>query len=296
MGNYDKLYEYIKNNLKNENVGLRDKLLELYRLYSMTEIENFKDFKESPKNFSSFLSENTDMLEEYSSEDLASLIMGFVEIKKTLNGQINSLYIHRTQKCFTDIIKDLMNKKSYRVLDVGSGVVGYSSILLGQTFDKVDLMEDYLWPSDECFKKLNVNTHREYFNKNTNIMDFDVVVGRLPCSAIDSIVYLCKKYNKKYFIEMCSCKIPSLNEFYNRWLINGGESSLPKKWNESGRFSSVGDRLNSSKDMQSWNKMLPEIDENIRFSGNYAFNIGESKKDIEMVIASHKRHEEKTPI
>ena len=49
----------------------------------------------------------------------------------------------------------------------------------------------------------------------SDISDYDIVVGRAPCTAIVPIVTLCKEANKPYIILLCDCDLkPELRTLY----------------------------------------------------------------------------------
>lgn len=207
--------------------------------------------------------------------------------KRLLQGQICSEITSAEQQCFVDIVDKIAPKRKAKILDVGPGVVAHSSILLGQDKYNVRAMDKYFWLSDKCLEKLNVDAVSKYLTKDIPVDDYDMVVGRLPCSAIDTIVYLCSKYNKPYFIKTCDCEIPPLDYFYKKWNI---DKSLPIKkqpeWVESvsGKFCSLETPVVvSSDDWFSWEKLLPELDKDICFCESYAYNVG-SKCDIPKLI------------
>lgn len=282
--------EYVINNF-NTDKSFQDKIFGLYREYTKLYVSNFENFKNSPKSFweffvtySDFLLRNTSgITEEY-------LFRNGLAMKRMLEGQISSKLVDEEQRSFVTMVEKIAPKRKSKILDVGPGVVAYSSILFGQDKHNVSAMDKYFWLSDESLSKLKVNAISRYLTQDASIDDYDIVVGKLPCSAIDTIVYLCKKYNKPYFIETCDCEMPTMEYFYKKWNIH---KTIPIKkqpnctQGNSGKFCSLEEPVVIGKDdWISWERMLPELDNDIGFYGSYVFNVG-SKKDVCKIIAKN---------
>ena len=252
------LETYIVNNFRQRNQGLCDDLYDLFKEFSKTEVECFEDFKNLPEKFGKFVISCSDLLGKFGEcvpQD--KLIRAAFLVKRMINNHINDRINSFDQQSFVWLVEDLLGSTHKSVLDVGPGLIPYSSILFGKDFDKVDAMDKYFWVSDEALKKLNVNAHSNYLTKDTSVDDIDIIVGRMPCSAIDTIVYLSTKYDKKYFIQTCDCEMPSPDMFYKKWGID--------------KTSKVS---HSNIEGFGWSTMLPELDKDICFCGEYAFNLG----------------------
>lgn len=136
-------------------------------------------------------------------------------------------FIDGKQK-FVDMAKAIT--RNGRVLEVGSGTsLPISSLLFARDLGEVASMDHFNnnWDSLDFFKKLNVNAISEYFTKDTNIEDYDTIVGQHPCDAIIPIVErLANSDERDYFIDMCDCAAPSggLNEFVA--YLSGKDSRL----------------------------------------------------------------------
>lgn len=275
------LQTYIANNFGQNGQNLRDDLYDLFVEFTKTQVNCFDDLRDLPEKYGKFVVSYSDYLRSFCenvSED--KLIKAAFLVRKIINNQINDRIRILEQRAFVDLVEDAVGDKHKHVLDVGPGIIPYSSIFLGQDFDNVDAMDKNFWLSEGALKILNVNAHSKCLTKDTNVEDFDIIVGRMPCSAIDTIVYLCSKYGKKYFIETCDCEMPSPDVFYKRW---GLERPFENIINSENKIEWFG-----------WSTMLPELDKDIAFCGDFAFNVGnnnECKKIIENNYHKQKKEE-----
>ena len=148
----------------------------------------------------------------------------------------------KKQKEFTDAVSMVFdNPDSKSILDVGPGHMPVSSFLLSKNFKKVTAMDSHFYLSQIALQNMNVVALSQYFTNQTPLSDYDFIVGRAPCEAIESIVENCAKNNKPYFIELCPCNV----EY----------------------------KYISNKDSFGWENLLPTIDPNIRFHGEFAYNL-----------------------
>ena len=126
--------------------------------------------------------------------------------------------------------------KDVRILEVGSGRIPYSSMLLGVDGYNVSSMDD-MYLSDQCLANFNVKSYRQMFNlKNSKVEDFDIVVARRACSAIKSIVSSCTEKQKPYFLKLCPCDL-------------------------------------TTKNIEDWKPILRAIDSKIQFKKSYAYDL-----------------------
>ena len=109
-------------------------------------------------------------------------------------------------------------------------------------------MDSHFYLSLQALKNMNVKGITEYFTNETDTSDYDLIVGRAPCSAIKPIVVACKKSNKPYIILLCDCALPA-----------------PFK---------------ADTESLGWENVLPDIDPNIRFYGQFAYNIDVAPEKI----------------
>ena len=156
------------------------------------------------------------------------------------------------QAPYVSIVSKLVSQEN-RVLDVGAGLIPYSSILMKDYFKKVGAMDQF-FVSENALNVTGINAQNKYFDEKTSIDNYDYVVGRTPCSAIKSIVENCHNNNKGYLIKLCNCDLDAIA------LQNDGV-------------------------YRHWNQILPEIDPNVKFSEeyDYAYNIDISKSEFSKI-------------
>ena len=229
-------------------------IVELYSNYSSLEIDDYNLIIDATNEFFDFLT-NTDI---YQTDKFFSFSIHHA--KKVITRMINRFSYENSGQKFANTVHNLSPTKpeNAHILDVGPGVVPYSSLALATSTKKVSAMDEFFLFSNESLKSMNVNAIENYFDQNTNIDDYDFVVGSCPCTAIPYIVQKCKNQNKPYFLMLCDCatyskKIPILNEFADL-----------------GKYT--------------WNAILPEIDPQITIFDDYAFNIGDSPEIAKRVI------------
>jgi len=156
------------------------------------------------------------------------------------------------QAPYVSIVSNLISPRN-NILDVGAGLIPYSSILMKDYFKKVGAMDQF-FVSENALKVTGINAQNKYFDEKTSIDNYDYVVGRTPCSAIKSIVENCHNNNKGYLIKLCNCDLDAIA------LQNDGV-------------------------YRHWNQILPEIDSNVKFSEeyDYAYNIDVSKDQFSKI-------------
>ena len=105
-----------------------------------------------------------------------------------------------------------------------------------------------------------------------------MVVGCAPCSAIDSMVYVCHKYKKPYYIVTCDCEIPTVWAFRKKYNIDH-EMNI-----QDGRRELLIDPETLSSYNYRWRKLLTELDCNIKFVGDVAYNVDASEEEVRKII------------
>lgn len=158
-------------------------------------------------------------------------------IKHTYNNRII-----KNQAQFSDsITNSLKNPSEMSLLDVGTGYSSISSLLFAKRFKKVTAIDSHFMLSTLALKNMNVKVINSYFDNDTDLSDFDIVVGRAPCSAIEPIVDNCSNHNKPYIIMLCDCDLKP--------------------------------QLKKNTDSLGWENVLPQLDPNIKFLNGYAYNV-----------------------
>lgn len=129
---------------------------------------------------------------------------------KKVIGALPKGYVRNKQK-FVNIAKSII--RSGRMLEVGSGTdIPVSSMLFAKELGEISSMDKFHnhWSCLDFFKKLKINAIDGFFTNDTDIKNYDVIVGQHPCDAIIPIVEkLGNSDEKEYFIEMCDCASPS---------------------------------------------------------------------------------------
>lgn len=271
------LKQFLIESFSSNRISLKAKMYELYRYYSYLNINNLDDLKNSSDDFYMFLVDNLELIKQCTRDTEHELSILFSTFKSMLDNKVNNNEFHKQQCLFVGIVNSILSKKHKHLLDVGPGHLAYSSILLGENNSKVTAMDESFWLDDESLKRMNVNPYIGYFYNKTNIDDFDMIVGKSPCTAIDSIVYLCKKYKKPYFIETCDCVLPSISYFCRKWELDKSKTEMEEM-------------VTNTHGSLGWKDLLPELDKDIGFIGKYAYNIGDNKSNVESLVDenSHK--------
>ena len=252
--NEDFLQNYLSN-LKFKHYGVTTCLTSCYKIFTTFEVMTLEDLKNSPINYRNFLMRNLHILKEQTGKSREAVIDDIEFFTKSLKGKIRT-YLTQSIEEYANIVKDLFpNHKDTHILDVGAAFIPYSAFLEGEVFGKVSAMDyNFLLP-DETMKVLNVNAIHSLFDKNTPVSEYDAVVGKQPCTAIKHMVQKCKDEDKPYFIQLCNCDL--LGRYYYDDYEYG------------------------------WEDVLPFIDPNVRFYGDYAFNLDASEAQVKKIIEKH---------
>ena len=236
----------------------------IFQYYSTLEIRDDASVLRAINDFKTFWQENIYLVdcEEDKRAELESSTMQ--EIDQIFQTVLDSRVLAVSQ--FSNIVDTVSPAKHSSILDVGAGKYPYSSILLAEKNYPITSIDRSFFLSNKCLEKMKVNVINAYFDNKTSVDNFDFVVGRFPCTAIEHIVDRCYKSNKPYFIQLCSCNAPITE---------------PKP-----RFS-----------WQRWQSMLSTIDPNIQFYHNYAFNVDATTAQIIDIIRQlrNRRYQSATP-
>lgn len=136
-----------------------------------------------------------------------NLFLGFTNNEDT----INQIY------CYLNLIKDDINpyrgfqkfldktfniKHTKSILEVGSGSIPILSHLIENKYKtKVDIQDPIT-----LFANYNKgNIFKEEFDENTDISNYDLIIGYNPCEASEAIIRNAIKSKKNFSIALCSC-------------------------------------------------------------------------------------------
>ena len=245
-----KTHAILKSELMQHDYGINGEydIDRLFKLYTSLEIRSLDDLTRNHGVFYDFVVRNLDNFrganynpetKEVSRADKVALtaLARHIHIELTA---LSSKYFdeHRKrQENFVNIIEHIVGNTPTKILDIGSGKIPYSSILLAQDINGISSMDKFII-SDKSLQSLNVEPYNQYFTSDTNIDNHEFIIGKKPCTAIVDIVKKSTIARKPYFMELCSCKSPS-NDVYG------------------------------------WQQILRTIDPHIKFANNgtYAYNL-----------------------
>ena len=220
----------------------------LFKNYMDKEFRNVNDFVCVASAYVKFIMVNKSIiLENYPDLDEKVLDSDLNEITRIINHLKGRENIH-TLNNYIRMVEYFINRNT-RVLDVGAGAFPLSSIKLTRASRNVTAMDEFI-VSDNLIKSKNVNPLNQYFDYNTDVSNYDFVVGLKPCSAIGKIVEVCKNENKPYFIHLCNCS--ALDFALTRFNSFAGD----------------------------WKQILPEIDSSVKFVNVFATNIDMSEDKL----------------
>lgn len=244
--------EFLKEYIASHKLGYDGdyNLISFFRMFAAFDVYSFADLLEAPNKYAKFLTNNIHLINP-----------GIKHTRAELPDMIESARLHlirkiqlstsNPQKEFVEIVSELSpSKKSSHILDVGAGIIPYSSILFGEQFEHASTMDKRFYLTPETLENMNVTPYDQYFDATTPVDNFDIVVGKAPCSAIEHIVRNCAAAGKPYFIELCDCNIPNKKPYIADWY--------------------------------GWQNVLPEIDEYVQFytaETTFAFNLGDTNAD-----------------
>ena len=231
----------------------RDDVIELFTMYSGLEIDDYLKIINSTNEFFDYL--ETSPLYRANRQFQTAV----KSAENMISDKVMKFSYTTFEKKFAASVLEISPTKpeNAHILDVGSGRMPYSSLAMATEAKKVSSMDkDFLF-AIESLKAMNVDALDMYFDANTPVDDYDFVVGKCPCSAIPHIVSQCVKANKPYFMELCNCALPNRRIYI---------------------------RNNDFEESYSWKNILPDIDPNIKFFDNYAFNLDASPEQIKKIV------------
>lgn len=252
--NEEFMKDYIlSENFKNEKIIKG--LLSLYKIFTVLEVKSIEDLKTSPENYHRFLLKNFNLLINVRNCSEENLLSSIDYVINSINTKIRCSTTDYIED-FAQIVKDIFpNQHDMHILDVGAGSIPYSAFLEGETFSHITTMDHSFYLPNLTMQNLNVNGVNGFFDGNTKVDKFDAVVGKQPCSAIEHIVRNCSQENKPYLIQLCNCNLPYKEKYIDEWY--------------------------------GWQDVLPDIDPNVKFYEDYAFNVDASEEQMKKIINNH---------
>ena len=207
----------------------------LFDIYTEHEITSIEDLFRNHSQFHSFIIENLEFFQNSNKLEIVNTAVKKVKSFMPISDKYQK-HQRKPMEDFAHQIEELVcHDKSVKILEVGSGAIPYSSILLGADGYDITTMDTFA-VSPECLSKLNVKSNRQLFSAKTSVRDYDIVVGRRPCTAIEYIVTNCSDEKIPYFLRLCACNAPYKNT-------------------------------------SAWRQVLSEIDSGIKYHSAYAYNL-----------------------
>lgn len=193
----------------------------LFKIYTETEITKYADLfnMDITRDFKNFVLTHVGLMKglekdkdgEIQQTQLISVRS--LTHKRTLpfailNDKLFSEYKVNQEK-FTKDVEKLIGNEKLDILDVGSGQIPYSSILLAKDTDSNISTMDRFVVSNKTLENLNCTPYDAYFDSKTSVDKYDFVIANRACSAIEHIVSNCATKKKPYLIKLCGCNAPS---------------------------------------------------------------------------------------
>ena len=241
--------EFLKEYIASHTLGYDGdyNLISFFRMFAAFDVHSYEDLLNAPNKYADFLTKNIYLINPGTKHTRAELPEMIESARLHLIRKIK-LSSSKPQKDFVEIVSELSpNKSSSHILDVGAGIIPYSSILFGEKFKHASTMDKRFYLTPETLENMNVTPYDQFFDSTTPVDKFDIVVGKAPCSAIEHIVRNCAAAGKPYFIELCDCNIPNKKIYLSEW--------------------------------HGWQDVLPEIDQYVQFytaESTFAFNLGDT--------------------
>lgn len=244
--------EFLKEYIHSHVMGFNNDydFVSLFKMYASFEVHSFDELISAPNKYADFLNKNIKII-KHSPEIMSYRLPNLIEIaREKLLAKIKSS-MSKAQEDYVNIVSTLApNKNNSHILDVGAGSIPYTAILFGERFKHASTMDREFFLNNDTLNNLNVTGIPRFFTQNTPVENFDIVVGKAPCTAIEHIVRNCAAAGKPYFIELCDCALPNKHLHIAEWY--------------------------------GWKNILPGIDEYVKFyttQVTYAFNLGDVTVD-----------------
>lgn len=231
----------------------------LFKMFAALDIKTKEDLLTAPDRFKQFVLDNASLITFYEDIQGTAVLNALNKTVTKLKSKIRSAFrISNTE--FAEIVKHLTSP-SAKVLDVGSGDIPASSIIMAETFGQTTSMDTAIELPETTLERLGVEPQKQLFDKSTSVKGYDMVVGKYPCSAIVPMITNCAKDGVPYIIKLCNHDIPIPNtpKYISDW-------------------------------QQGWQSILPDIDSYIKFYDEYAFNVDVPEEKVKQIIDEHERN------
>lgn len=231
----------------------------LFKMFAALDIKTKEDLLTAPDRFKQFVLNNANLITVHEDIRGAMVLSSLNKTVTSLKSKIRSAFrISNTE--FAEIVKQLTSPNS-KILDVGSGDIPASSIIIAETLGQATSMDTAINLPETTLERLGVEPKKQLFDKSTSVKGYDMVVGKYPCSAIVPIVTNCAKDGVPYIIKLCNHDIPIPNT--PKYIVD---------W------------------QQGWQSVLPDIDAYIKFYDEYAFNVDLPEEKVKQIIDEHEKN------
>lgn len=206
-------FEKIKQYLNSHEANSKNlyNIEEVFKIFALCEVKSFEDFSKFHE-FGLFMKNQMSGLSHFSGSgaepyEFEVLTEAFYD---KLMSFISGVFANR-QREYSRVVSTIMpSGKNTRILDLGAGEFPLSSFMIAQNADDVTTQDKEFMFYDETISGLGCKPKQEIFTKDTDLSNYDFVVGNKPCEATLDMIANCAKNNLPYFIDICNCAIPSL--------------------------------------------------------------------------------------
>lgn len=200
----------------------------LFEIYARNEIVKYSDLFRDHSTFHKLIESEMANVKMPTQEDY-DIFKLLAKHKARYFLALNSIYFkhyRHHQENWAKQVESLVGfDKDVKILEVGSGEVPYTSLIMAKDGYNITSIGEFQLP-DECLERLHLKSYRGLFTETTKVKDFDVVVGRRPCSAIRPMVTNCAKEEVPYMIRLCACELPRQDIYDWRWILEKKDPNI----------------------------------------------------------------------
>ena len=138
---------------------------ELYNLFITLEVKDIVSLLHSPDDFQDFVIENINLIKSEQPIMQYTLRIALERFKSKLVAKLEYAF-NTSNVMFARTVNDLAPSKTSSILDVGSGVIPSSSIILSGLKHKVTTMDSLIILPKDALANLNVTLDKRFFGKN----------------------------------------------------------------------------------------------------------------------------------
>ncbi len=223
----------------------------IFKAFSTFAIKTPEDFTKAPDEFLNFITCNHDCFNFANEEDCNSFFKAVPDFILSLNSFFKAGCALKHDAYTITAMSLAPNKENTALLEVGAGSVPYSSISIARHMKDVSSIDKFS-VSNDCLSNFNVKGIDGMFNEQTDVTPYDFVIAQRSCGAFEDIVKNSAQANKPYFLQLCNCELEHIAK-------------------QTGVY-------------RSWQQILPEYDNNIKFYDNFAFNVDATPTQVSKLL------------